>query len=103
LEDNIGEWGAMDKLISDCTKAEMSEHVKTNFCALVIIAWYSEPYHENQNFTENRYVTIKASTNHVMIFSGAPASTWLLALIYVCPLMNHLATAALGWNHRSRF
>jgi biotin synthase-like enzyme len=28
LEDNIREWGAMDKLISDCAKAEMSERVK---------------------------------------------------------------------------
>jgi hypothetical protein len=28
LEDNIREWGEMDKLISDCAKAEMSERVK---------------------------------------------------------------------------
>jgi hypothetical protein len=28
LEDNIQEWGGMDKLISDCAKAEMSECVK---------------------------------------------------------------------------
>jgi hypothetical protein len=28
LEDNIREQGAMDKLISDCAKAEMSEQVK---------------------------------------------------------------------------
>jgi hypothetical protein len=28
LEDNIQEWGAMDKLISDCAKAETSECVK---------------------------------------------------------------------------
>ena len=60
LEDNIRERGAMSKLISDCTKAEMSEGVKQIFCALVISAWYSEPYHENQNFAENRYATIKA-------------------------------------------
>jgi hypothetical protein len=28
LEDNVREWGAMDRLISDCAKAEMSERVK---------------------------------------------------------------------------
>jgi hypothetical protein len=28
LEDNIQEWGAIDKLISHCAKAEMSECVK---------------------------------------------------------------------------
>jgi hypothetical protein len=31
-------------------------------------------------------------------FSGAPANTWLLALMYVCILLNHLASAALGWK-----
>jgi hypothetical protein len=33
-----------------------------------------------------------------MNFSGAPANTWLLALCYVCLLLNHLASAALGWK-----
>ena len=45
LEDNIRERGAMDKLISDCAKAEMSSRVKYILCALIIGAWYSEPYH----------------------------------------------------------
>jgi hypothetical protein len=98
LEDNIREWGAMDKSISDCAKAEMSEHVKQILRALVVSAWYSEPSHENQNFAENRYATIKASTNRVMNFSGAPAHIWLVALMYVCLLLNHLASAALGWK-----
>jgi hypothetical protein len=81
LEDIIRERGAMDKLISDCAKAEMSERVKQILWALVLSAWYSEPYHENRNFAENRYATIKASTNRVMNFSGAPAHTWLLAIM----------------------
>ena len=98
LEDNIRERGAMDKLISDCAKAEMSERVKQILRALCISAWFSEPYHENQNFAENRYGTIKAATNRVMNLSGAPANTWLLALMYVCLLLNHLASAALGWK-----
>jgi hypothetical protein len=33
-----------------------------------------------------------------MIFSGAPANTWLLALMYVCLLLNHLVSSALGWK-----
>jgi hypothetical protein len=53
LEDNIREWGAMSKLISDCAKAETTEYVKHILHALVISARYSEPYHENQNFAEN--------------------------------------------------
>jgi hypothetical protein len=89
----------MDKLISDCAKAETSEHVKQIIRALFISLWYSEPYHENQNFTDNCYATIKATTkNRVMNFSGAPETTWLLALCCMCILLNHLASAALGWK-----
>jgi hypothetical protein len=91
------DWGAMSKLIDNCAKAEMSERAEQILCALVISEWYSKPYHENQNFAENRYATIKASTNCVMNFS-APANTWLLAMLYVCLLMNHLASDALGWK-----
>ncbi|MFA9289401.1 MAG: reverse transcriptase domain-containing protein, partial [Weeksellaceae bacterium] len=97
LEDNIRERGAMDKLISDGAKAEISSRVKDILRALFISAWFSEPYHENQNFAENRYGTIKATTNRVMNHSGAPANTWLLCLMYVCILLNHLASAALNW------
>jgi hypothetical protein len=97
LEDNIRERGAMDKLISDCAKAEMSLRVQQILRALYISAWYSEPYHQNQNFAENRYATIKATTNRVMNHSGAPANAWLLCLMYVCLLLNHLASAALNW------
>jgi hypothetical protein len=53
LEDNIRERGAMDKLISDFSKAKMSERVKHILRALCISSWYSEPYHQNQNFAEN--------------------------------------------------
>jgi hypothetical protein len=74
----------MDKLISDGAKAEMSDHVKDILHALVISDWQSEPYHQNQNFDENQYATIKAATNRVLNQSGAPASLWLLALAYVC-------------------
>jgi hypothetical protein len=74
------------------------KQVNAIFRALFISSWYSEPYCENQNFAENRYATIKATTNRVMNFSGAPATTWLFALCYVCLLLNHLASAALGWK-----
>jgi hypothetical protein len=33
-----------------------------------------------------------------MNFSGAPANTWLLAMLCVCLLLNHLASAALCWK-----
>jgi hypothetical protein len=98
LEDNIRERGAMDKLISDCAKAEMSIRVKDILRALCISSWYSEPYHQNQNFAENRYATIKAAANRVLNFSGAPATTRLLALEHVCLVLNHLASSAIRWK-----
>jgi hypothetical protein len=97
LEDNIREQGAMDKLVSDRAKAEMGSHVKDILCALIIQAWHTEPNHQNQNFAENRYNTIKVATNRVLNLSGAPAHTCLLALTYVCLLLNHLASPALRW------
>ena len=54
----------------------------------------SEPYHQNQNPAEWRYRTIKSWTNTVMKRTGAPANCWLLCLIYVCYLLNHIACTA---------
>ena len=97
LEDNIRERGAMDKLISDCARAETSTRIKDILRALVIAEWQSEPYQENQNFAENRYATIKTAANRVLNNSGAPPECWLLALMYVCYVLNHLASSTLGW------
>jgi hypothetical protein len=33
-----------------------------------------------------------------MKLSCAPSNTWLLAITYVCLLLNHLSSAALGWT-----
>ena len=63
--------------------------------AFHISNWHSEPYHQNQNPAEWRYRTIKSWTNTVMNRSGAPANCWLLCLIYVFYLLNHIACTAL--------
>ena len=41
---------------------------------------------------------IKATTNVVLDRTGAPAYTWLLALTYVCYILNHIAVESLGWQ-----
>ena len=48
FEDNIHKRGAMDKLISDCARAEASTRTKDILRALVIADWQSKPYQENQ-------------------------------------------------------
>ena len=95
VEDNIWRWGAMDKLLSDSAKTEISNMVMDILRAYHISNWHSEPYHQNQNPAEWRYRTIKSWTTTVMNRSGAPANCWLLCLIYVCYLLNHITHTAL--------
>ena len=88
----------MDKLLSDSAKTEISNKAMDILRAYHISNWHSEPYHQNQNPAEWRYRTIKSWTNTVMNRSGAPANGWLLCLIYVCYLLNHIACSALDGN-----
>ena len=94
LEDNIRRWGAMDKLLSDSAKNEISNKVMDILSTYHISNCHSEPYHQNQSPAERRYRTIKSRTNTVMNRSGAPANCWHLCLIYVCYLLNHIACSA---------
>ena len=85
----------MDKLLSDSANTEISNKVMDVLREYHMSNWHSEHYHQNQNHAEWRYRTIKSWTNTVMNRSGAPANCWLLCLIYVCYLLNHIACAAL--------
>ena len=80
----------MDKLLSDSPKTEIPNKVMDILREYHISNRHSEPYHQNQNPAEWRYRTIKSWTNTVMNRSGAPANCWLLCLIYVCYLLNHI-------------
>ena len=89
LEDNIRR-GELDS-----AKTGISNKAMDILRAYHISYWHSEPYHQNQNPAEWRYRTIKSWTNTVMNRSGTPANCWLLCLIYVCYLLNHIACTAL--------
>ena len=52
LEDSIRRRGAMDKLLSDSAKTEISSKVMDILRVYHISNWHSEPYHQNQNPTE---------------------------------------------------
>jgi hypothetical protein len=56
------------------------------FC---INKWQSEPHQHDQNPAEQRYQTVKNTTNCILDRTGAPAHLWLLCLQYVCYLPNH--------------
>ena len=85
----------MDKLLCDSAKTEISNKVMDILRAYHISNWHSEHYHQNQNPAEWRHRTIKSRTNTVMNRSHIPANCWLLCLIYVCYLLNHISCAAL--------
>ena len=95
LSDNIRKRGAMDTLISDGGKYEISKRVTDLLCSLFIQDYQSEPYHQHQNTAENRFGLAKRYTNTVMNTSGCPACCWLLCLQYICVVLNHLASPTL--------
>ena len=100
LEDNIRFMGAMNKLIRDYAKVEISNKVKNIFRIYHSSSWNSEPYHhnQNQNPAEGRYYTLKSWTNTIMNRTGAPADCWLLCMIHASYILNHLSCEALDGN-----
>ena len=97
LEDNIRKRGAMDKLISDRAQVEVGKRCNDILRAYCIDDWQSEPGYQHQNFAERRYNTVKSSVNGLLNRTGAPAYTWLLALLYVCFILNLTAVESIGW------
>ena len=92
LSDNIKKRGAMDTLICDGGKYEISKQVTDLLRSLFIQDYQSEPYHQHQNKAENCFGLAKRYTNTVMNTSGCPACCWLLCLQYICVVLNHLAS-----------
>ena len=82
----------MDKLLRDSAKTEISNKVMDILGAYHISNWHSEPNHQNPNPAEWRYRTIKAWTNTLM---NRSTNCWLLYLIDVNYLLDHIACAAL--------
>ena len=86
----------MDKLLSDSAKTEISKNDMDILRTYRISIWHSELYHQNQNQAEWRYRMITSWTNTVMNRSGAPANCWLLCVIYVYYILNHIGCGALN-------
>ena len=95
LSDKIRKWGAMDTLISDGGKYDISKGVTDFLHSLFIQDYQSESYHQEQNKTENCFGPAKRYTNTVMNTSGCLACCWLLCLQYICVVLHHLASPTL--------
>lgn len=98
LMDEIRKYGAMDTLVSDNAKAQISMRVKEIQRMFAIDDWQSEPYKGNQNFAERGWKDTKTKTKNLLNYTGAPGSIWLLAVQYICFVQNHTAVKSLGWR-----
>ena len=98
LLDCIRDGGAVDQLTSDHANYEMSSRVKDTLRALMIGHWKSEPYCQHQNFAEHRWGHVKSNLEWLMAFLDVDPDCWLLALNYVCTVMNFTAERSLGWR-----
>jgi len=63
---------------------------------LFIGSWQSEPHKQQQNHAEHCFQTVKTMANTILDWSGAPACTWLLCLLYVSFLLNHTFCASIN-------
>ena len=95
LYDNIKTRQAMDTIITDGGKYEISKKVADLPRSLFIKQYESEPYHQHQNNAEHCYGVVKRYINTLINLTVAPAHCWLLCLVYVCSLLNVTASPAL--------
>jgi hypothetical protein len=98
LQDVIRRRGAPSKLVSDRAQVEISGRVQDILRNLIIGDWQSEPHQQHQNPAERKYQDVKRMANTIMDRTGSPPYTWLLALTYVCFVLNFTASAALNWR-----
>ena len=98
VADEIRKYGAMSVLVSDRARAQIGIKILDLFRTYAIDGWQSEPFNKNQNYAERGWRDTKVLSNRILERSGAPKICWLLVLLYVCDLLNHIARERLGWR-----
>ena len=88
----------MDKLVSDRVQTEIGQREQDILQALFISSWQSKPHQQQQSLAERKYQMLRWYTNTTLSRTGVPANTWLLCLLYICFLLNHLACQSLQWR-----
>lgn len=98
LMDEIRTMGAMNRIISDKAKAQVSQTAIDIMRTFAIDDWHSETGKPQQNHAEIGLSTTIPKIQEVLNTSGAPGHCWLLAGKYMCDIENHLAKKSLGWK-----
>ena len=98
LEDFIRQEVAPDAL-SDNATAQIGKNGQQILRMYRIADFQCEkPHYQHQNYAEHRIQVIKKTVNALLDCTGTPAAFWLLAVLYVINLMNHLVVASLDWK-----
>ena len=92
VQDFVRFYGAPRNLFSDNAKSLLSFEIKDILRNYTIGHLRSEPYQQNQNPAERRIQDVKKHTNILLDRTGSPAEMWLLCMLYVMDLHNHLAS-----------
>ena len=90
--------GAMNTLISDNAQAQINKRINTLCGQMCINDRQSEPHRGNQNPAELGYRDVKLKNKLILDTKNVPAYCWLVAAMYICELMNHIALESLGWR-----
>jgi hypothetical protein len=98
LEDFICQEGAPDALLSDDAKAQIGKNVQQILRMYCIADFLCEPHYQHQNYSERRIQELMKTDTALLDCAGTPAAFWLLTILYVIKLMNHLAVASLDWK-----
>ena len=97
MKEYIRKVGAPDKMWSDQAKAmTAAESIKALYRMYNIDDGHSEPYYKNQNKVERHIQDIKRLTVSVMNATGTPNGRWLLCVLFIIGLLNHVATPVLN-------
>ena len=90
MEEFIRDHGAMEGLMSDNAKVEVSQAAKNIHRLYCIKDRQSEPHYQHQNPIERRIQDVKRLTNNIMDRVGCPAGYWHLCTLFVISLLNHV-------------
>ena len=85
-------------LFSDGAKVAFGSKVQDILRHFSMGHYRSEPHQQNQNYAERRIQDVKKQTNILLDRTGAPSTMWLLCMLYVIELNNHLSSKNLTNN-----
>ena len=96
LQDRIQNYGAPEHIAANNASVYCGPKFSKYLRDLRIQLWQSESYKQNQNYTENRWQTMKGIIKRLLDFTSAPKCLWLLPALYIAFCLNHTVDSEIG-------